>query len=170
MKHIHHTLKAILMKNRQITVPLRRHQLDQQLIPLQPFARTPGPRKGWVREIRDALGMTSRQLAQRLRIAQPTVAKLERSEAAETISLKSLRKLAEALDCTLVYALVPNESLEATLNRQAQERAAQRSGRVEHTMRLEAQGRSQTDLERERQQLAEELLRTLSRDLWEMGE
>ncbi len=158
------------MSARQTTNSLRRRQLDRQLKPLQSFARSSPPAKGWVREVRDALGMSSRQLAERLGVSQPTVAKLEHSEEAETISLKSLRKLAEALDCTLVYALVPHESLEATLTREAEHQASNRIGRVEHTMRLEAQGRDPEETERARQELAREMVRTLSRDLWEKGE
>ncbi len=149
---------------------LRRRQMDKQLKTLQPFARTPRPRKGWVREIRDALGMTSLQLAKRIGVSQPTVAKLERSEEMETIGLKSLRKLAEALDCTLVYALVPNDSLESTLTRQAESRAAEQLQRIEHSMRLEAQGRWPDEVESERRELAQEMIRTLSRELWEVGE
>ena len=146
---------------------LRRRQLDKQLKTMLPFAPSLRPRKGWIREVRNALGMTAAQLAKRLGIAQPTVAKLERSEEAETISLKSLRKMAEAMDCTLVYAFVPHESLEATLIQQAERQAAKRIGRIEHSMQLEAQGRDTAEVERERQELAQEMLRTLSRDLWE---
>jgi len=158
------------MNARQTTTSLRRHQLDRQLKPLQSFSRSSPPARGWVHEVRETLGMSSRQLAQRIGVSQPTVSKLERSEEAETISLKSLRKLAEALDCTLVYALVPRESLEATLTREAEHQAANRIGRVEHTMRLEAQGSDPEETERARQELAQEMIRTLSRDLWERGE
>jgi predicted DNA-binding mobile mystery protein A len=155
---------------KQTTALLRRRQLDKQLNPLQSFARTPRPRQGWIREVRNALGMSARQLAQRLGISQPSVAKFERSEEAETISLKSLRKVAEALDCTLVYAFVPNDSLEATLNQQAERRAYELLQRVEHTMRLEEQGRPAQEIEIERQELAQEMIRTLSRELWEKTE
>ena len=158
------------MNTKRTTASLRRRQLDKQLTPLQSFAATARPRKGWIREVRDALGMTARQLAQRLGISQPAVAKFEHSEVAETISLKSLRKVAEALDCTLVYAFVPNDSLEATVHRQAERRAGERLQRVEHTMRLEAQGRPAEEINRERQELAEEMIRTLSRELWEQAE
>jgi predicted DNA-binding mobile mystery protein A len=111
--------------------------------------------------------MTTVQLARRLKISQPTVVNLEKSEEAETISLKSLRKMAEAMDCSLVYAFVPHESLEKTLMTQAQNRAAELTSRVEHSMQLEAQGRSSEEKALERQELAEEMVRTLSRDLWE---
>ena len=78
---------------------------------------------GWIKEIRLALGMSAAQLARRLKVRQSTVAKLEKSEAEETISLQSLRKAAEALDCTLVYAFVPRTSLEACVQAQARLRA-----------------------------------------------
>ena len=113
--------------------------------------------------------MTSAQLARRLGVSQPTVTNLEQSEAAETISLKSLKKMAEALDCSLVYAFVPHTSLEETMQKQAKRRAAELTGRVEHTMQMEAQGRNAEERDIELQELAEELIRTLSRELWEDG-
>lgn len=158
------------MNPKQTTNALRRRQLDKQLSPLQSFARLPRPRNGWIREVRNALGMSARQLAQRLGISQPSVAKFERSEEADTISLRNLRKVAEALDCTLVYAFVPNDSLEATLTQQAERRATEHLKRIEHTMRLEAQGRPADEINRARQELAQEMIRTLSRELWEQDE
>lgn len=158
------------MNTRQTTSLLRRRQLDKQLTTGAALGRPTRPARGWIREIREALGMTASQLARRTGIAQPTVANLEQSEVADTITLKSLKKMAEAMDCSLVYALVPNESLEATLRRQARRRAAQLVGRVEHTMLLEAQGQGAAEKELEEQDLAEELARTLSRELWEGGD
>jgi len=67
------------------------------------------------------------------------VSELERSEAADTITLASLRKAARALDCDLVVAMVPKTSLENTVHRQARLKAAQERNRIVHTMRLEAQ-------------------------------
>lgn len=152
---------------RHTTAHLRRRQLDKQLTSLLPLAHSLRQRKGWIREVRDALGMTAEQLAGRAGVSQPTVAKLERSEVAGTIALQSLQKMADALDCTLVYAFVPLESLEATLTRQARHQAALQIGRVEHTMRLEAQGRDREETDRAQQELAQEMIQTLSRDLWE---
>lgn len=149
------------------TIGLRRRQLDRQLSVLAPLAHNTRPKRGWIREIRDVLGMTSAQLARRVGISQPTAVKLEQSETEETISLKSLKKMAEALDCSLIYAFVPRTSLEETLRKQAECRAAILTGRVEHTMRLEAQGRGGEEREIERRELIEELIRTLSRELWE---
>src|SRR5712671_3155759 len=92
-----------------------RQRLDERLAPLQPGDRFQPPPKGWVRAIRDALGMTGVQFARKLGIRPQSVDALERSEANEAIQLKTLRRAAEALDCTLVYALVPNATLEGAV-------------------------------------------------------
>ena len=84
------------------------------------------PDQGWIRTIRDALGMSSRQLAARMGVSQPAVSQLERSEVAGRIQLDSLRRAAAALDCELVYSLVPRASLEETLATRA--RALARRG------------------------------------------
>jgi predicted DNA-binding mobile mystery protein A len=97
------------------------------------------PARGWVRAIRDALGMTTRELGARLGVSHTAVASIERSEAAETIKLETLRRAADALDCDLVYALVPRTSLDDTMWRRARALAAADIQRVDHTMSLEQQ-------------------------------
>ncbi len=116
-----------------------RERLDQRFAPLKPAERFRAPPKGWVRAIRDAIGMSGVQFARRLRVQPPSVAALEASEESGTIQLKTLRRAAEALDCTLVYALVPNGSLEGAVRARARKIALRDLGRVAHTMKLEAQ-------------------------------
>lgn len=113
-------------------------QLDERLGALRELDLSRPP-KGWVRAIRDALGMTSPQLAQRMGIAQPQVSKFERREAAGTAQLDTLARVAEALDCTLVYALVPNRPLEDRVRDRARELAIADLSAVDRTMVLEAQ-------------------------------
>lgn len=67
------------------------------------------PNKGWLKAIRTSIGMSSRQLGKRLGISQQSAARLELNEVAESISLKTLRRAAKALDCKLVYQFVPRE-------------------------------------------------------------
>jgi predicted DNA-binding mobile mystery protein A len=86
---------------------------------LKPEDRFSAPPKGWMRAIRDALGMTGAQFARRLENRPQSVEALEKSEANGSIQLKTLRRAAEALDCTLVYALVPNTSLEGAVSARA---------------------------------------------------
>jgi len=124
-----------------------RARLDERLRALQPIDRFKAPPKGWIRALRDALGMTGAQLGARIGVRPQTVESIEKSEAAGTIQLNTLRRAAEALDCTLVYALVPNNSLEAAIEVRARKIAIRELQRVAHTMRLEAQGTDGADFE-----------------------
>jgi predicted DNA-binding mobile mystery protein A len=113
-------------------------RLDQRLNAVRQLDLARPPR-GWVRAIRSALGMTTAQLADRLNMTQSAASKLEASEAAGTIQLNSLAKVADALDCTLVYVLVPREPLADTVKQRARTVAARELGAVDVTMALEDQ-------------------------------
>jgi predicted DNA-binding mobile mystery protein A len=97
------------------------------------------PRSGWVKAIRNALGMSQTDLARRLGVSGAAVAKLERAEPSGGITLAKLGEVAAALDCSLVYALVPNTSLEETVQHEALRIASDRLGYVTGTMALEDQ-------------------------------
>jgi predicted DNA-binding mobile mystery protein A len=145
---------------------LARKHLDARLAPLRSLSVAAPPR-GWVRAIRDALGMTSRQFARRLGLAQSTIMALEKGEAQGSVSLATLRHAAEALDCTLVYALVPNKPLDEILRRRAREVADATLARTHHTMQLEDQGLEEGDLKAERERLVGEMMRESPRRLWD---
>ena len=115
------------------------------------------------RAIREALGMSTAQLAKRLGTKQPTLVGIEQSEARGTIQLATLRRAAEAMNCTLVYALVPNESLETMVHERARKLARQRLRAVEHTMRLEDQSVRPEDLEERIDAFSREIR---PRELW----
>jgi predicted DNA-binding mobile mystery protein A len=141
--------------------------LDKRFSGLRSFARTERPPKGWLRAIRDALGMTTTQFAQRLGVSQPRIVVLEKSEADGTITLQTLQRAAEALGCRLVYALVPDKPLAETVRERAALIAGRRSAAVEHTMKLEDQAVGDKRAAHElRQQMIEELLRHPAR-LWD---
>lgn len=116
-----------------------RPRLDARLQRLRPLADEPRPHKGWIRAIRDALGMSSTELASRMGVSQQTVPDLERSELHDTIKLETLRRVAEALNCDLVYFLLPRVSLDEAVRAQARRKAASLLGRVAHHSRLEDQ-------------------------------
>lgn len=119
---------------------MRRLQLDRQLSNARAaIASVRAPAEGWVRTLRTALGMTSRQLATRIGIAQPTLSLLEKSEADGRIQLDSLARVADALDCDLVYALVPRRPLSETVAARLDEVAEARYRRTAHSMALEDQ-------------------------------
>jgi predicted DNA-binding mobile mystery protein A len=141
-----------------------RQRLDDRLLALKPEDRFRPPPKGWVRAIRDAVGMTGVQFAKRLDMRPQSVEALEKSEANGSIQLKTLRRAAEALDCTLVYALVPNSSLEGAVGARARQIAIRDLGRVAHTMKLEAQDTGDANLEARIEAYIRDVLK--ERDLW----
>jgi|ERR1039458_6768636 predicted DNA-binding mobile mystery protein A len=116
-----------------------RSYLDNRFKEIRPVTRFASPVRGWIKAIREGLGMSSGQLAKRLGIKQPSVVAMEQSEAAGTIQLATLRRVAEALDCALVYALVPNKPLEATVRDRARTLARRQHVPIEHSMLLENQ-------------------------------
>ncbi len=125
------------------------------------------PRGGWVRAIRTALGMTNRQLAQRVGRKPNTVLDLQAREAAQTIQLNSLRELAEAMDCELVYAIVPRKPLATMLEERARALAERTVRRTGHSMALERQGLGVREQESAFEREVERLLSSSPRKLWE---
>lgn len=141
-----------------------RLHLDDRFKKIGPAGRFAPPVRGWIRAIREALGMSSTQLAKRLGVKQPSVIAFEQSEAKDTIELATLRRVAEALDCTLVYALVPNKPLKAMVRDRARALARRRFVPVEHSMELEDQKVSV----KHSQALLDELVRELNPNrLWD---
>ena len=134
------------MKKARLAAQSRSH-LDERFQELGPVTRYASPVRGWIKAIRGALGMSTAQLAKRLRVKQPSVVALEQSEAKGTIELATLRRVAEALDCTLVYALIPNQPLEAMVRDRARAFARRRLEPVEHSMLLEDQKVTAKDAE-----------------------
>ncbi|CAN5485382.1 mobile mystery protein A [soil metagenome] len=147
----------------KITIRLRRRQLDHSLVAFKSISR---PARGYVREIREALEMSSRQLAERMGVSQSSVMDLENSECRGTVTINTLEKAASAMGCRVVYALVPEASLEETINQQAHRRARELSETVFRTMALEKQGTSGKEHDELVEELAHELLRKGTRELW----
>jgi len=141
-----------------------RQRLDERLSAIKPIERFQPPPRGWIRAIRDALGMSGAQLAARLRVRPQTVETIEKSEASGSAQLNTLRRAADALDCTLVYALVPKSSLDEAVKKRARKIALRDLRRVTHTMKLEAQGTNDADLEARIETYIRDLIK--DRDLW----
>ncbi len=154
--------------NDQITPEaLARKHLDRVFGDVRIDAIRQRPPKGWIRAIRDALGLTARQLASRMGRTHSVLVRLERSEVADAITLGSLRAAAKAMDCTLVYAIVPNRSLTETARARAARIADAQLSRMHHTMRLEDQALTRDDLAEERNRLIEGILARGGSRLWE---
>lgn len=146
---------------------MRYEQIDRRIGGLRPLDALARPPLGWVRTIRDCLGMTTRQLAKRVGVSQPRIVKIEKAELDAAITLESLQRVAKALDCRLVYALIPNKPLKEMLTDRATAIADQHLAAVEQTMRLEAQEVADTGARQIlKDQLTQQLLRHPAR-LWD---
>ena len=146
---------------------LIRQQLEITLQKFSPLLDISMPPKGWIRAVRDALGMNGRQLADRLNVTRQRVALIEKDELGSSATLKTMRRVAESLDCVFVYALVPRTSLEQTLHEQAKRIAKKRLARVSHTMMLENQELSEIDQEQALNDMVKELIETQPSTFWD---
>ena len=144
----------------------RRH-LDKRLSLLQNGESFVRPPRGWLKAIREALGMTTGQLGQRLGVVQSRVVAIEQAEAKGTITLNSLEKAAQVLNCRLVYALVPQHSLEDTVKDRASLLAKKRLKSASHTMALEAQSVDEADEGEQFKHLIRQLVDKGGSALWE---
>jgi predicted DNA-binding mobile mystery protein A len=145
------------------SLPLQ--QLDATLDPWRSLPRS-RPAGGWLRAIRHALGMTTRQLAKSVGVTQAAVVDAERTEAKGDISLATLRRYAAALGCELSYALVPIRPLQQVVEERADHIARDQVSRVRHSMALENQSTSKEHLEREIAELRRKLLEGKRSRLW----
>jgi predicted DNA-binding mobile mystery protein A len=117
-----------------------RRALDRRFEDLRDVVRQAlVPHGGWVQAIREALGMTAADLGTRMGIVETSVLRLERSERAGRVRLDTLQRAADALDCDLVYALVPRRPLESMVDDRARVVAESLLGTVGHSMMLEDQ-------------------------------
>lgn len=136
---------------------LIREQLQVPLDRLYSLFDIQVPHKGWIRAIRNALGMSGRQLAKRIDITKQRVSFIEKQEIDGSVTFNTMKKTAESLNCVFVYALVPRDSLKEIVHTQAKLVASKRLFRASHTMSLEGQALSKNESER--------ILATMIRDI-----
>jgi predicted DNA-binding mobile mystery protein A len=127
------------------------------------------PRSGWIKAVRGALGMNTRQLAARVGVEQSGITRLEERELSGKITLERLSKAADAMNCKLIYAIVPNDryaDLGAIIDERAKGLAQQLVRTTEHSMRLEKQGANDEDLAKEVDSLANQLKSKMDARIW----
>jgi len=124
------------------------------------------PQGGWIRCIRKALGMTAQQLADRIDRKKSRVVQIEHSETEGRITVLTLRKVAEALNCNLVYAFLPKNSLEGTLETIAMRMSKELYDQIAHSMSLEDQGLTEVQQEMERKAILNAFLSGSLKHLW----
>lgn len=145
---------------------LRLRQLDASLARWRDAALPERPPSGWVRAIRQALGMSSKALAARQGITDSAVRKFEHAEARDAMTLESLRRLAASLDCELRYALVPRQPLAAMREERALALASEQVQSVARSMALEDQAVDLAVTQAQARALAQTLLAKPGARLW----
>lgn len=142
---------------------LDRKQLDRRLAKIREIAPLlPPPRGGWLRSLRNALGMRQQDLGNRLHVSTQAIADMERREVDGAITLATLRDAARALGGELHYVVLPIQPVQETMERRATQVARFMAGQVHHSMRMEDQGTSEEEQKDRFEELKEMLLKTPS--------
>jgi predicted DNA-binding mobile mystery protein A len=144
---------------------LARKQLERRLAPLREIPII-APPKGWIKAIRESLGMTARQLGARMGVAPSRIPVIEKAEITGATTLRTLRQAATAMNCTFVYAFVPVEPLDTIVRERAMQKARREVARLDHTMRLENQALLTSDLDAAEQRALSRILSGSLRGLW----
>jgi len=140
-------------------------QIDESLGPWRALPRA-RPKGGWLRAVREALGMTTRQVANTVGVTQAAVVDAERNESKGDITLTTLQRYAAALGCEVSYVLVPKRPLQQMVEEQAERVAREQVSRVRHSMALEDQPTSGRHMEREVAEIRKKLLEGKRSRLW----
>jgi predicted DNA-binding mobile mystery protein A len=126
------------------------------------------PPTGWIKAIRTAIGMSMQQLGKKLSVSKQAILDIEKREKSGSITIKSLKEIARALDMQLVYGFVPNDgSLDALIEKKATELATKIVLRTSNTMKLENQGNTNTRIEKAIKERAEAFKNEMPKILWD---
>lgn len=157
------------MKTSKKNLISQRTLIEKKLRPWVALRTDTVPRSGWLKAVRGALGVSTRQLAERVGVEQSNITRLEEREASGKVTLERLAKTAQAMNCKLVYAIVPDDrfaTLEAIIDERAKELAQQLVRTAEHSMRLEKQGSHDDDVARDIDGLASQLKSKMDSRIW----
>ena len=155
----------VIMQKKQ--KQLIQEQLDATLKQFSKLASVNRPLKGWIRAIRDALGMNIRQFADRFGVSKSRIYRLEQDEITGSLTLKTMNRAADELDCIFVYGFVPRTSLKDTIRKQAKSLAGKRMQKLIQTMELEDQGLSSKENKKVFENIVEEIINSSPKSLWE---
>jgi len=159
------------MKTNKKAIVTQRRIMDKKLQNWLPQRIEKSPHKGWLKAVRGALGISSRQLAQIIGVDMAAIIRLEEREPIGKVTLEMLNRAAKAMNCKLVYAIVPDDeydSLESIVDVRAKKAAKNLLQKVEHSMRLEDQGSPNSKSELD--QLAQSLKEKMDPRIWGLAQ
>jgi len=148
---------------------LKIKQVDSLLKEIKPQRRYKRPKKGWVQLLRTALGMSARALGERCGLSQSRITLIEKGEIDGSLTINTLEKVADGLDCELVYFLVPKQdrTLQALREEQAEKKARLLNQYTEIHMSLEQQPTSKAFQNATQDKIKSDLLEKWPRDFWD---
>lgn len=147
---------------------LQRQQMNSKMMGYASLKMVAVPPTGWIKAIRSALGMSMQQLGNKLNISRQGVMDMEKREKNGSITIRSLREIARAMDMQLVYGFVPNAgSLDALIEKRATELATQIVMRTANTMKLEDQANSKKRIEAAIRERAAAIQNDMPKILWD---
>ncbi|HRO18491.1 MAG TPA: mobile mystery protein A [Ferruginibacter sp.] len=147
---------------------LQLQQLNSKMLGFASLKQVAMPPTGWIKAIRTAIGMSMQQLGNKLNVSKQGVMDIEKREKDGSITIKSLREIARAMDMQLVYGFVPNDgSLDALIEKRATELATQIVMRTANTMKLEDQANSKKRLETAIRERAAAIKNEMPKILWD---
>lgn len=147
---------------------LQLQQLNSKMRGFASLKQVAMPPTGWIKAIRTAIGMSMQQLGNKLNVSKQGIMDIEKREKDGSITIKSLREIARAMDMQLVYGFVPNDgSLDALIEKRATELATQIVMRTAHTMKLEDQANSKKRIETAIRERATAIKNEMPKILWD---
>lgn len=144
-------MNSTLQKARRAQIDSALSQTREALLPIP-------PKGGWIRAIREAMGLSLQDLADKLGISKTAAVHIEKSEANDRITLARLRSAAAALNCRVHIIVLPEIPLTEAAEAQAVKQAMEIVSRANHTMALEDQAVYSTSDESLIAETAQEIL------------
>ena len=148
----------------KIVLEQYQNKVNQAVKKLDGFAMRPP--EGWLRTVRKALGMTGPQLAGRLGISKVQIAKTEKREIDEGVTLQTMKKMAEAMNCRFVYAVIPHQEIEQVIKEQATKKAKARVKAADTQMAFENQALDKDKRDAQIERIVGEIMDKMPSDLW----
>lgn len=147
---------------------LQFQQLNEKILQLAGMQQVIIPPIGWIKAIRNSIGMSMEQLGKKLSITKQGVMDIEKREKEGAITIKSMQEVAKALDMQFVYGFVPNTgSLEQMIELRALEMATKIVERTSTSMKLEDQANSKERIEKAIKERAAEIINKTPKILWD---
>jgi predicted DNA-binding mobile mystery protein A len=147
---------------------LQFQQLNEKMDQLNGLQHVIVPPIGWIKAIRNGIGMSMEQLGKKLSITKQGVMDIEKREKEGAITIKSMQEIAKAMDTQFVYGFVPKTgSLEQMIEYRALEIASKIVERTSTTMKLEDQANSKERIEKAIKERATEIINKTPKILWD---